>query len=332
MKYLKYILTSVILFAMVSCDMFSDPDLPIPLDETMDNTGAFLRILDIETAGFDLLEIQDAAFVFTAEYWDNEGQSLLDEVVFYSNFTAAEGQIPDVERTMIKSYSLDEFGENPDSGWPMKTFEISITEVNAILGIDEEDNLLGDRYRIDWVLELTDGRSFTSAEMSPAITGGFFNSPGARNVDVVAAIPEEDFVGTYLFTQTNTASLGPVFGVPMLYGAMQFEADLSVDPNNTLNGRVFQAAYLAAFGVSPHTNAITVALANDTDNNSVTLSGVFNSGLGCGGPSLQIGPENDQSSQFDLDDDSSFTMTIYDNIESACGGSPVDVIFEVEKL
>lgn len=327
MKYLKYILTSVILFAMVSCDMFSDPDLPIPLDETMDNTGAFLRILDVETAGFDILEIQDAAFVFTGEYWDNEGQSLLDEIVFYSNYRAAEGQIPDVDRTMIKSYTLADFGENPDNGWPLKTFEISITEINAVLGIDEADNLLGDRYRIDWVLELTDGRSFSAEEMSPAITGGFFNSPGARNVDVVAQVPENMFVGPYEFTQLDPGDFG------LVYSDATFTADLSIDPNNTLNGRVFQEEYLGALGfnVGPRDQPMVLALANDTDNNVATLSTIVGSGLACSALGLSIGPERENISQFDIEDDSGFTFGITENTEGDCGGAPSPVSFDVVK-
>ena len=333
MKYLKYILTSTILFAMVSCDAFSDPDLPIPLDETMDNTGAFLRIIDVESSGFDILNLGTASFVFTAEYWDNEDQSLLDNVQFYSNYRAGEEQRADVDRTLIKTFDGANFGTNEATGWPAQTFEITLTEVNDVLGIDgPNENLLGDRYQMDWVLNLTDGRSFTSEDMSPAITGGFFSSPNQRNVDVVAAIPQDEFVGEYQFTQLNNASL-IIFGVPQLFSAMQFTAELNVDPANSINGRVFREAYLAAFGVQPHDVNITVALANDTANNSVTLPRVFSSGLACGGaPPLNLAPENDQLSQFDLDDDSSFTMVIYDNPENGCGGPSVDVIFDVVKL
>jgi len=334
MKYLKYILSSVILIAMISCDAFNDPDLPIPLDETMDNTGAFLRVIDVEMPGFDILELETASFIFTAEYWDDEGQSLLDNVQFYSNYISDEGQRPDVGRTLIKTFDAADFGTNEATGWPAQTFEITLTEVNNVLGIDgPNENLLGDRYQMDWVLNLTDGRSFTSADMSPAITGGFFNSPNQRNVDVVAAIPPDEFVGEYRFTQRNNASLGSVFGVNQLFSAMEFDAELEVDNDNRINGRVFQEAYLAAFGVSPHDVRITISLATDTANNSVTLPRVFASGLSCGGaPPLNIAPENDQLSQFELDDDSSFTMVIYDNPENGCGGPSVDVIFDVVKL
>jgi len=330
MKYFKYILTVAILLPLVSCSLFDDPDLPIPLDETMDNTGAFLRILDVETAAFDVLNLETAAYVFTVEYFDNEGQSLLDNVEFYSNYTSVDGV--EIGRTQFKTVDPSGWGTNEQTGWPSTTIDLQITEINDALGIDEANNRLGDRYQIDWVLNLTDGRSFTVDDMSPAISGGFFNSPSFTSVNVSARIEPQLFVGNYRFTQLNPASLGPVFGVPQVFGAMEFEAELSVDPNNDFNGRVFNAAYLAAFGVAPHSNSIVISLAEDTDNNSVTLPGSFNSGLGCGGPPLMMAPENEQVSQFDLDDDSEFIMALLENPEGACGGSPTLVRFQVEKL
>ncbi|REL29106.1 hypothetical protein DYD21_14710 [Rhodohalobacter sp. SW132] len=316
---------------MISCDAFSDPDLPIPLDETMENTGAFLRVLEVETAAFDILNLETAAYEFSAEYWDDEGQSLLDNVTFYASYQSVDGSV-ELDRASFKTVNFSEFSEHETSGWPSANFSLAIADINAALGIDAEDNSLGDRYQIDWTLNLTDGRSFTVDDMSPAVSGGFFNSPSFANVDVSARIEPELFVGTYRFTQQNNGSLGPVFGVPNVYSGMEFEADLAVDPNNDFNGRVFEEAYLAAFGAGAHSNQIIIRLAEDTDNNSVTLAGSFNSGLSCGGPPLQIGPETQQLSQFDLEDDSEFTFALNDNTESACGGSPTMVTFQVEKI
>jgi len=330
MKYLKYIFVPALIGILISCDAFSDPDLPIPLDETMENTGAFLRVLNVETAAFDILNLETAAYEFSAEYWDDEGQTLLDNVTFYASYQSVDGS--EVERASFKTVDFSEFSEHETSGWPSNNFSLAIADINAALGIAAEDNSLGDRYQIDWTLNLTDGRSFTVDDMSPAISGGFFNSPSFANVDVSARIEPELFVGTYRFTQQNNGSLGPVFGVPNVYSAMEFEAELSVDPNNDFNGRVFEEAYLAAFGNSPHSNPIIIRLAEDTDNNSVTLASSYNSGLGCGGPALQLGAETQQVSQFDLEDDSEFIFALTENTESACGGSPTVVTFLVERI
>lgn len=331
MKYLKYIITSAILVSLVSCDAFNDPDLPIPLDETMDNTGAFLRIVDVETAAFDILTIEEAGYVFTAEYWDNEGQSLLDNVQFYSNYTGAEftGDAPEIGRTLFKTVQFSEFtsGET-ETGWPSKRFELTVADINAAMGISSDDNLLGDRYQIDWVLNLTDGRTFTSADMSPAITGGFFSSPNAANVSVVAKIPEDEFVGPYEFTQLGAGTFGVV------YSAAVFEADLRVNPENDINGRIFDEEYLGTLGfdVGDRPQPFAISLANDTANNSVTLTTNVGAGLGCSALGLYVGPEREQDSQFDLDDDSDFLFNITENAEGDCGAPPTQVLFNVVKL
>lgn len=324
MKYFKYILTIAILLPLVSCTVFDEPDLPIPLDETMENTGAFLRIIDVETAAFDVLNLETAAYVFTVEYFDDEDQSLLDNVTFYASYTSVDGD--EILRTQFKTVDGSGWGTSERTGWPSTTIELPITEINDALGIDEADNKLGDGYQIDWTLNLTDGRSFTVEDMSPAISGGYFSSPNFASANVSARIEPDLFVGTYRFTQLDAATFGPVFS------AMQFEADLSVDPNNDFNGRVFDEAYLGVFGFEAHPNPIVIALAEDTDNNSVTLARSFNSGAGCGGPPLVMGTENEQVSQFDLDDDSEFTLALVENTESACGGSPTLVRFQVEKI
>ncbi|WP_461630175.1 hypothetical protein [Labilibaculum euxinus] len=46
------------------------------------------------------------------------------------------------------------------------------------------------------------------------------------------------------------------------------------------------------------------------------------SGLGCGGPSWEFGPDSDNVATFDLTDDSTITLQFLDNNKSACGGGP----------
>ena len=77
----------LLLFAGVSCDTITgDPELPIPLDETLENTGAFLRINSVETAAFDLADLSTAAYTINVEYFDGEGATLLDNVEFYAAY------------------------------------------------------------------------------------------------------------------------------------------------------------------------------------------------------------------------------------------------------
>lgn len=333
MRYLRYSLIMMMagMFTLVSCD--HDPDLPFPLHETFDNTGAFLRIVEVTSAGFDVVDLENARFAFVGEVDDIEDGDTIDNVEFFVKYVSLDGD--ESEEVHVKTYDIADMSRDEDSGLYREEFEITANEaMDVIDGFGVDDLLIGDRIEVRWQLNLHDGRSFTRGDASGDITGGgFYNSPYFRRANVVAAIPEDKFVGTYQFTQTNDGSLASVsWGVPQVFDELEFEAELRIDPDNDLNGRVFDAAYLGAFGVEPHPNSIVIALANEPENNAVTLAGSFNSGLSCGGPPLEIAPESEQISQFDFDDDSEFTMVIYDNPNGACGGDPVDVIFEVEKI
>lgn len=331
MKLLKYLTTVVLLVSLAGCSV-NEENFPVPLDDVLNNNGAYLRILSVESAGFDILDLENAAYVFEGEVFDKQEGDLLESVEFYVSYTAAGGEAITETSEPIKTYTAADFTRGGINNLPQATVTISIDEVLGPLGLTTDDLLIGDVFRVRWDLNLTDGRTFTSSDASTVITGGaFFSSPYLANVGVVAAIPQDQFVGTYQFTQLNPSSLGPVFGVPQVYSAMQFEADVTVDPNNTLNGRVFQEAYLTAFGAAPHDNSIEVSLANNTADNSVTLASFFGSGLSCGGPELGIGPESEQISQFELGDDSEFLLVIQENPLAGCGGTPTDVRFEVVK-
>lgn len=331
MKLLKYITTVVLLISLAGCSV-NEENFPVPLDEVLNSNGAYLRINSVESAGFDILDLENAAYVFNGEVFDREQGDLLESVEFYVSYTSTDGQTIAETSEPVKTYTASDFTRGGPNNLPQANITISIDDVLGPLGLTRDDLQIGDSFRLRWDLNLTDGRTFSAEDASTVITGGaFFSSPYLANVGVVAAIPQDQFVGTYQFTQLNPSSLGPVFGVPNVYSAMQFEAEITVDPNNTLNGRVFQEAYLAAFGAAAHGNSITISLANDTAENSVTLASFFGSGLSCGGPELGLGPESEQISQFDLADDSEFLMVIQENPLAGCGGTPTDVRFEVVK-
>lgn len=331
MKLFKHAITVVLLISMAACSVNEDK-FPFPLDTILESNGAYLRILDVESAGFDILDLENAAYIFTGEVFDKENGDLLESVEFYVSYTSADGTTIEETAQPIKTYSASDFTRGGVNNLPQTRVVIGIEEVLGPLGLTRDDLLIGDRFRVRWDLNLTTGETFSANDANPVVTGGaFFSSPYLANVGVVAAIPEDQFVGTYQFTQLNPGSTGALFGIPQVYESMQFEADITVDPNNTLNGRVFQAAYLAAFGAAPHDNRIEIALANDPADNSVTLAGYFGSGLSCGGPELGLDRESEQISQFDIADDSEFLMVIQENPLGGCGGTPTDVRFQVVK-
>lgn len=331
MKYLNNRITSalmvLLLVALVSCDTISgDPDLPIPLDETLENTGAFLRITNVQTAAYDLAVAQEAAYTIDVEYFDGEGSTLLESVDFYVGYTsfaldpADATTIPETSSPFMTVPASD-FSENED-GLPSTTISVPLTDVAAAVGLDIADVGVEDRFDIRWVVNLTDGRSFSAEDASAPITGGFYNSPYAARVFTVQALDETEFSGEYLFEAQGTG----VFGWQTF--SESFTTELSVDPDNTLNGRVFTAEPYAEDwgGLAPIT--VPIALGR-----TATATSEVSSGLGCT-LALAIGPITDQAANgviIDIEDDSQFTMVLGDNTRGACGTGPVDVAFTVTK-
>lgn len=330
MRKLKYILSCALLVSVVACESINEPDLPFDLEETLNSTGAFLRVTEVVMPAYDFEDLQNASYTFSAEYFDNENSSLLEEIVFYASYTAGEDQIPDVERTLVKSVPASAFSSAGEGELPSTTFDITLTEVNTALGIDSNDNLIGDSYRVEWDIVLTDGRVFTWEDMSQSTTGGFYNSPGFAVVNMVAAVPQDMFVGEYSFTPLGSGLYGQIWEP----GAAGFNSELEIDPDNFLVGRTFTATpYPWWGGLAERTYALRLLKANNPADNSATIAGSVSTGLGCGGPGLYIGPASGSNKgTFNIDDDSGFTMVVADNSLEGCSAGPVDVEFTVTKV
>lgn len=324
MKLLKYITTVVLLISLAGCSV-NEENFPVPLDEVLNNNGAYLRILSVESAGFDILDLENAAYVIETEVFDREEGDLFESVEFYVSYTSSDGQTIAETSDPVKTYTAGDFTRGGVNNLPQATITIAIDDVLGPLGLTSDDILIGDLFRVRWDLNLTDGRTFSADDASTVITGGaFFSSPYLANVNVVAAIPQDQFVGSYSITQNQPGGFG------LVYDAETTDIELTVDPNNTLNGRTYSAEYLASLGfaVGPETHQIAIALANDPANNSVTLTANVGSGLSCGGPEIVLGPEEENISGFDINDDSQFVLGVTDNALSACGGGPAQISFD----
>lgn len=331
MRYLTNRITSALLVllmvALVSCDSVTgDPDLPIPLDETLGNTGAFLRILSVETAAFDLADRSTASYTIEVEYFDGEGSSLLQDVEFYAGYTsfaldpANSTTIPETADPFL-TIPASAFTEN-ENGNPETTISVQLTDVAGALGLDVGDVGVEDRFDLRWVVNTTDGRSFSADDASAPVQGGFYSSPYAARVFTVQALDETAFAGDYLFEAQGTG----VFGWQTF--SSSFTTELSVDPDNTLNGRVFTAEPYAEDwgGLAPIT--VPIALGR-----TATATAEVTTGLGCT-LSLAVGPITDPAANgviININDDSQFTMVLGDNTRGACDAGPVDVAFTVTK-
>lgn len=335
MKLLKHVIITVLLLSLAAACSVNEENFPVNLEEVLNNNGAYLRVNSVEVAGFDILDLENSAYIFSGEVFDREEGELLESVEFYVSYESADGTVIEETSDPIKVYEASEFERGGINDLPQNQFEIAIDEATAPLGLTTDDLAIGDVFFLRWEVNLTDGRTFTAEDASSPITGGaFFSSPYRANVGVVGAIPEDVFVGSYTFTQESSSSTSEgVGGTGAVFeGSLEFTVDVSVNPNNNLTGRVFNAAPYAEFGASSQDVEFSILLAEDTADNSVTLSSNVDVGLGCGGGGLIVGPgSEDNPGDFDLDDDSEFTLVVQDNVAADCGAQPQDITFTVTK-
>ena len=338
MKLLKYLTIVVLLVGLAACSV-NEENFPVNLDEVVNNNGAYMRVLGVESAGFDILDLGNAAYIFTAELYDREEGDLVENVEFFVDYTSSDGTRLE-EVGPFKTYNRGDFTREGSRNLPRNTFTITIDEVLQATGLQQDDLLIGDRFRVRWAINLTDGRSFSVEDTGPDISGGsFFRSPYIASVNVVAAIPEDQFVGNYQFEQSTqsgtTSEAFLAFGTSgwMFNGSQTFNSDVVVDPNNTLNGRVFSAAPFATFrgGPPPEDIPFVLALANEPENNTVTLSSSIGTGVSCSAIGISYGAAASASGDFDVADDSSFTLVINENAAGDCGLEPVNIAFTVTK-
>lgn len=337
MRKFNYIIASLLIVSTaISCDaLVGDPELPIPLDETLANTGAFLRVLSVESAGFDVADLAAASYAFTGELQDVNNGADVDRVDFYVAYAPADRTQPRVEEpsSPITTYNSSAFSTREASGLPSTQFEISLNDILSYLGLTIADLSLGDNMEIRWVIVTNDGTEYTNTEASPAVTGGFYQSPYFARASVVQSIPTTIFVGDYQMTQNGPGS--GLFGQSTVFGPDPITLEL--DPSNTLNGRIARdVCYLPAFGCFnsdiPFTffrkqdfNAFTAA------DNWVSFPGNVDPSVGCGIGLIFGAVQDETKSNFDVNDDSVFDFSIIDNRNADCGGAPTEVNFGAVK-
>lgn len=339
MKYLNINYTSIALLLLmvtvVSCDALTgEPDLPIPLDETLNNTGAFLRVDSVDSPGFDVADLSTAEYAFYGSLSSNESGEDVDRVDIYASYRPTDPNASNIDEPSSPIVTVDAASLSiaEDTGLPHGRFAISLQEILSALSIQQSDLELGDVFNVRWELVMDDGTTYSVEDAAPAIGGGFYNSPYNANASVVQSVPENLFVGEYQITQNNASgTFNPIFS------GVTFTVTLRVDPSNSLNGRLFDAMYLGGFA---RTIPLTMFRRQDfqtftfADNwTSVPLSG-FDFGLLCGGDveTLKLANVNDATqSNFDVNDDSQFTFTVIDNPDGACGGAGTQVSFTAVK-
>ena len=175
MRYLKYNLLIAIGIFFVACS--EDDKLTVDIQDTVER-GAVLRTISNDPNSF---VFDDAASVWTVnlEQQDLEDGELLSNVEVYVNFidaTPADGTVTATE-SLVATIAAGDFSPGVN-GLPRTEYSLSYGDALAALGLTIDPSYASDQINIRFVLNLTDGRSFTNTDLTGTVQGGsFFASP-----------------------------------------------------------------------------------------------------------------------------------------------------------
>lgn len=309
MKKINFYIMAFLAVLTIGCT--DDDKLAIDVEDL--ETGAFLRTVNIVSGGFDFLNLGTSEFSVVVEADDTQNGALLESVdlfVTYDDRTPEDGG-SDVAEALVKTIPASAFTAGPN-GLPQGTVSATTQETLAAVGLTEADLAPGDVFVFRLASNLTTGQTFSSTNSGSNITGSFFNSPFRYSASVGCPIEDARFVGDYT---VNSVGAGP-FGS---FAAESFTVSISAV---TKTQRKFNFSYLpdiGGFGQSFELEFIctkAVVLRHAT-------------GIGCGGGSITWAAGG-ESTEFDILDDSSFTLNLMDFVEDGgCGvqAYPVSLTF-----
>ena len=126
-----------------------------------------------------------STYSVTFEVEDHEQGGLLQDVEVYVKFTDASDASGSVPESLLTTIPASSFSTN-DDGLPSITITYTLGELAAATGLQESDYTGGDSFTIRYVLNLTDGRSFTNTNLNSTVSGGsYFRSPFIYTVPLV---------------------------------------------------------------------------------------------------------------------------------------------------
>ena len=185
MKKIIYLLSFLLVF--ISCTESSNT-----IDYVLDNyqNGAVLRTISSE-GEFNFYAPDSSIFTATIEEHDTENGALMQNVeIFVSLNSGSEASI----RTIQPS----EFTTGP-TGLPRTEIRVTLADAVAALGLSSSQYTGGDAINIRLQLNLTDGRSFSSGDVTSSMTGSYFKSPYGYDM-IIKCIPLEAVPGIYTFS------------------------------------------------------------------------------------------------------------------------------------
>lgn len=204
-NYIKYLALSALAFGIFSCDDGGDEQIDGLLDTV--ETGAILRTVEV-LANELPIGAEGSQFSIIVEEQDEQDGGLLQSVDVFATFADNSEEDGDTTGANFSEFAvttIDASAFMPGPfGLPRAPIVISADELNAGAGVTGDQLFGGDTFSIRLVLNLTDGRSFTSTDVNGNIAGGsFFLSPFAYTATVTCPVPEAFLVGDFLMERTS---------------------------------------------------------------------------------------------------------------------------------
>ena len=164
------------------------------INDILDNVqqGAVIRTISSE-GEYNFYAPETSVFKLTIEEHDVENGALMQNVEVYISHNGGS-------EVLIKTYQPNEFTTGP-TGLPRTNFELSLSNAISALGLAAING--GDQITIRFKLNLTDGRSFSSKDVTGSLTGSYFKSPYEYN-QTIKCIPLEAIPGIYTFALSDS--------------------------------------------------------------------------------------------------------------------------------
>ncbi len=307
---------------------------PILTQETL-LFGAFPFLNELRTAEFDLANLNSSVYEMEVYFVDNEGGTAVAQYNVYAAFddnNPANGDLSS-ESTLWKSFGPSDFAPTGSKGNLGMTLTIPFSEIAAFVGAGNTGDVIsGDRFQFRTEIVHTDGRVFSSANSTPAITnafGGIFNF----NVNATCPLDDADFVGTYAISYGNVYDPFNLFGDADDPDPVQPLGDLdgvtvtlsTVSGSTTRRSLTYgNRLWLPSYGFA--TGTVTLDFACDL----MSSTDALDSGLTCGDGSIGFSQSETVPSPFVLDDDSTFEVFYEDFTRGGCYSGvdrPFSIVF-----
>lgn len=317
MKYLKYYLSFVLAAVLLSCS--EDDKLTVTIQDTVER-GAVLRTVSLTGGSWNVTDDTET-FDIEWEFQDIEDGGLLEEVrVFADLVDNTDDSTTDTDETQVATIPASEFSPGVN-GLPRTTYQLTLGEVAAALGIALGDYNCGDEFNLRIELELTDGRVITNTDLTGTVAGGsFFSSPLNYRVPLILLLSSDElFTGQYQLTTTSNGSFGVADWLDGVY---------TVEAIDNVTRVIRGVPPYPAFGAFP---GVDIQFAFVCD--QIIYGASQGTGVGCGGSIEHSSAETNTTFDIQNPDDSDFSINFTSNsADGGCGTTPSQASFRLTKI